>query len=113
MSRKIITIITNIFGDRVVVGEKELNHAIEDHFAGIPQELVLNLLELVLKGPSDVYQDAQTKERIYNFFYRLEDNRKFIVAVIKTTPDGTFFASMYPTGKSARSAHKKFKKVKI
>jgi hypothetical protein len=36
-----------------------------------------------------------------------------LLAVVKVTADGAFFASMYPTGKQIRSKHKKLKKVKL
>jgi len=43
VKRKVIAIITDILGDRVVVGEKELEHAIDDHFSAIPQDIMLEL----------------------------------------------------------------------
>lgn len=110
--RKIIVVITDILGDRVVVGEKELNHAIAGHFESIPQDIILELLERVLRDPSEIYRDDRQKERIFNFFYKLEKGPKFIVAVIKVTPEGAFFSSMYPTGKGFRNKHKNYKKVK-
>jgi hypothetical protein len=112
-NRKIITIITDALGDRVVVGEKELDHAIEGHFEGIPQDIILELLERILKDPSEVYRDDRKTEQIFNFFYRLEKGQKFIVAVIKVTPDGAFFSSMYPSGKGVRKTHKNYKRVKL
>jgi hypothetical protein len=41
MKRKIIAIITDILGDRVVVGEKELEHVIDNYFSAIPQDIML------------------------------------------------------------------------
>jgi hypothetical protein len=113
LKRKIITIITDILGDRVVIGEKELQHANEDHFAAIPQDMLIELIERVLKDPSEVYRDDNKTEQIYNFFYRIEKGPKFLLAVVKVTPDGAYFASMHPTGKQIRSKHKKLKRVKI
>jgi hypothetical protein len=112
-SRKIIAVITDALGDRVVVGRRELEHALEDHFKAVPQDILLELIERVLKDPTEIYRDDRKREQIYNFFYRLEKGPKFLVAVIKVTADGAFFASMYPTGKGVRNAHKNFKKVKL
>lgn len=113
MKRKVIAIITDILGDRVVVGKKELEHAIDDHFSAIPQDIMLELLERVLKDPSAVYQDDKKTEQIYNFFYRLEKGPKYLLAIVKVTADGAFFSSMYPTGKQIRNKHKNLKKVKL
>ncbi len=111
--RKIVTIITDALGDRVVVGEKELEHSISEHFKIIPRDIILELLERILKDPSEVYRDDRKKEQIFNFFYRIEHGPRFIVAVIKVTKDGAFFSSMYPTGNGARNTHKHYKKVKL
>ena len=112
-SRKIIAVITDALGDRVVVGEEELDHSIAGHFKVIPQDIILELLERILKDPSEIYRDDRKKEQIFNFFYRLEKGPRFIVVVIKVTPEGAFFSSMYPTGKGARNTHKNYKKVKL
>ncbi len=112
-NRKIIAIITDVLGDRVVVGEQEFEHSIDGHFTVIPKDIILELLERILKDPTEIYRDDRKKEQIFNFFYRLERGPKFIVAVIKVTPDGAFFSSMYPTGKGPRNTHKNYKKVKI
>ena len=111
--RKVLAVITDVLGDRVVVCERELEHAIEGHFYAIPRELILELLEKVLKDPTVVYRDDRKDERIFNFFYKLEKGERFVVAIIKVTPEGAFFSSMYPTGKSVRNAHKKYKRVKL
>ena len=113
MKRRIIAVITDILGDRVIVGETELQHSIEDHFTSVPQDIVLELMEKVLKDPTEIYRDDLKKQQIFNFFYRLDAGPKYLVAVIKITPDGAFFASMYPTGKTVRNKHKKYRKVKI
>ena len=112
-TRKIVAVITDVLGDRVIVGEKELDHAIQGHFKVIPQELILELLEKILKDPTEIYRDDRKKEQIFNFFYRLEKGPKFLVAVIKVTPEGAFFSTLYPTGKGARNTHKKYRKVKV
>lgn len=43
MSRKVAAIITAITGDRVIIGEEELNHAIKEHFSMLPKYIVLEL----------------------------------------------------------------------
>ena len=48
MNRKIAAIITAITGDRVIVGEEELYHAIEAHFSMLPVDILLELKELKL-----------------------------------------------------------------
>ena len=64
----------------------------------------------VLQHPTVVYVDDPRHPQEYRLFYRLEDGR-YLLAVVKLTPDGAFFASMYPTGKSVRPSHRKFKRV--
>ena len=113
VKRKIVAIITDILGDRVVIGEKELSHAIEDHFSAVPQDIMLEIIERVLKDPSAIYQDNKKKEQLFNFFYRLEKGPKYLLTVVKVTSEGAFFASMYPTGKKIRNKHKNLKKVKL
>ncbi len=110
--RKIVTIITDALGDRVIVGEEELSHSINKHFKNLPVDMVLELIERVLKDPTDIFKDETLKERVFNFFYKLESSSRFIVAVVKVTPDGAFFSSAYPTGTKPRNTHKKLKKVK-
>jgi hypothetical protein len=112
MSRKIIAIITAITGDRVIVTDETLKHVIEEHYRGIPQDIILEALERVLKDPSDLYREDQDLNREYDFFYRLESG-EFIVAIVKIIPDGAYLSSMYPTGKRQRNKHKRFKKVKL
>jgi len=108
--KKIVTIITAITGDRVVVGEDELHHALK-HFI-LPTDIFLEFLERILKDPSDVFADREKAPREYYMFYRLED-KHYVVAVVKKTTDGAFFASMYPTGEQIRPKHKKLKRIKI
>lgn len=53
--RKIAKIITAITGDQIVVGELELRLA-QEHFLP-PDAILLELLELVLKDPTEVLVD--------------------------------------------------------
>jgi hypothetical protein len=112
VKRKIVAIITAATGDRVVITEAEMEHALNDHFSYLPRILFLELVEQVLKDPSDVFVDNSKAPRQYNLFYRL-DNGKYLVAVVKKTDEGSFLASMYPTGSSIRNKHKKMKRVKL
>ena len=107
--QKIAAVITDILGDRVIIGEKELKIHEEKHFA-IPRDMILELIERVLKDPYVVYEEVNT--HTYHLFYRLDTGR-FVVAIVKKMKEGTFFSSVYPTGKSIRNKHKKLKKVKI
>ncbi len=111
-SKKIVSVVTAITGDRVIVTEESIKHVIEEHFRGIPQGIILETLERVLKDPSDLYKDTSHEDKEYDFFYRLEDG-KFIVAIVKIKSDGAYLSSMYPTGKKHRTKHKGFKRVKI
>ena len=109
-TRKIAAVITDVLGDRVVVGENELQHSIDAHFENLPSKILLELLEMVLKDPTMVFEE--TKLHFYHLFYKL-DNGKYIVAVIKKSKSGVFFSSIYPTGKTIRNKHKNLKKVKL
>jgi len=110
MVRKISKVITCVTGDRVVVGQLELRHA-QEHFL-LPDDIFLELLERVLKDPKEVLVDSLKSPSEYWLFYRLENGR-FLVAVIKVTKTGHYFASMYPTGKQIRNKHKKLKRLKL
>jgi hypothetical protein len=94
--------------DRVVVGEVELEHAAR-HFL-LPRDLLLELIERVLTRPTAVYADDTRRPREYRLFYRLEDGR-YILAVVKVVNNGAYFASLYPTGRRIRTAHRKFRRV--
>ena len=111
-SNKIVTVITAITGDRVIISEQSLNHVINEHFGGFPKDIILEMAERVLKDPSDIYRDGSAKSKEYDFFYRLESG-DFVVVVVKIIPEGAFLSSMYPTGKKHRNPHKKFKRVKL
>lgn len=111
--KKIITIITAVTGDRVILTDEAVRHVIDVHFRGIPQAIILETVERVLKDPSELYKDSTHKNKEYDFFYRLESG-EFLVAVVKIIPnDGAYLSSMYPTGKRHRNKHKKLKKVRI
>ena len=108
--RKIKAVITDALGDRVVIGEDELNHSIKEHFETLPEDILLELLERVLKDPTTVYEEIRT--HFYHLFYRLE-NGKYLVAVIKKSKTGVFFSTIYPTGKTIRKKHKNLRKVRL
>lgn len=109
MSRKVAAVITAITGDRVVIGEAELNHAVEQHFPMLPTDILLELIERILKDPTKIFK--QKKLHQYLLFYRL-DNRKHLVVIVKQTVTGNYFSSMYSTGNSIRNSHKGLKEVK-
>lgn len=110
MSRRIIAVITAITGDRVVVGEAEFNHAIEGHFQMIPRDMLLELIERILKDPTKIYEEK--KPRLYHIFYHL-DHRKYLVVVVKKSDSGNYFSTIYSTGSAIRNKHKKLKEVKL
>lgn len=110
MKRKIAAVITDILGDRVVVGEEELQNHLRKHFSGIPRDMVLELIERILKDPSIIYEEVDT--HTYHLFYRLETGR-FVVVIVKKRKEGTFFSAIYSTGKVIRNKHKKLKRVKL
>jgi hypothetical protein len=106
--RRLAAVVPSATGDDVQVGEAELRHAAR-HFL-LPRDLLLQLVTRVLQHPTAVYVDDRRHPHEYRLFYRLEDGR-YLLVVVKLTPEGAFFASMYPTGKSVRPSHRKFKKV--
>lgn len=110
MTRKIIAVITAITGDRVVVGEAELNHAKKEHFSMLPTDILLELIERILKDPTRIFE--QTKLHQYHLFYRL-DNQRYLVVIVKQTDTGCYFSTMYSTGASIRNSHKDLKEVKL
>jgi hypothetical protein len=109
MSRKVAAVITAITGDRVVVGDEELKHAMEEHFSMLPQDMLLELIERILKDPTKIFE--QEKHHLYHLFYRL-DNRRYLVVIVKKTRTGNYFSSMYSTGSSVRNSHKELKEIK-
>ena len=110
MGRRIVTIITAITGDRVVIGEAELIHAKEEHFQILPTDILLELIERILKDPTKIFEE--TKLHQFHIFYRL-DNRRYLVVIVKKTSTGNYFSTMYSTGKSIRNSHKNLKEVKL
>jgi hypothetical protein len=110
MNRKVITVITAVTGDRVVVGEEELSHARDLHFMNIPTDILLELVERILRDPTKIFE--QKKLHQYHLFYRL-DNGRYLAIVIKKTETGNYFSTMYSTGKTIRNVHKDLKEVKI
>ena len=108
--RKVAAVIRAVTGDDVQVGEEELRPAAR-HFL-LPRDLLLHLVTRVLPHPTVVYVDDRRHPHEYRLFYRLEDGR-YLLVVVKLTPDGAFFATMYATGKSVRPSHRKFRKVSL
>jgi hypothetical protein len=110
MSRKIAAVITAITGDRIIIGEAELKHAIEEHFQILPSDILLELIERILKDPTKIFEEVKLLQ--YHLFYRL-DNRKYLVVIVKKAPTGNYFSTMYSTGNSIRNVHKNLKEVKL
>jgi len=110
MTRKIITVITAITGDRIVIGAAELNHAKEEHFSILPTDILLELIERILKDPTKIFE--QEKLHQYHLFYRL-DNGKYLVVIVKRADTGNYFSSMYSTGASIRNSHNDLKEIKL
>jgi hypothetical protein len=109
MSRRIVSVITAITGDRIVIGEAEFTHAQEEHFSMLPTDILLELIERILKDPTKIFE--QKKLHQYHLFYRL-DNQRYLVVIIKKTPTGNYFSTMYSTGTSLRNSHKDLKEIK-
>jgi hypothetical protein len=99
--RKRAAVIRAATGDDVIVGEAELRHAMR-HFT-LPRDLALALIERILEHPTVVLADDLAEPH--------EDDGRYLLAVVKLTPVGAFFASMYPTGKRIRSSHRRFRRI--
>ena len=84
-----------MLGDRVVVLSAALEHAIARHFPLFPVELVLELIERVLRDPSDIFEER--KNHLFHLFYRFY-SRHYIVVIVKHAADENFFVTAYPTG---------------
>jgi hypothetical protein len=106
--RKRAAVVHAATGDEVIIREAELRHAMS-HFT-LPRDLVLTLIVRVLEHPTLVLADDSRPPREYRLFYRLEDGR-YLLAVVKMRPDGAFFASLYPTGRTIRPSHRRFRRV--
>lgn len=109
--RKILSVITAATGNRVKIGDAEIEHALQKHFP-IPKIKLLEVVEQVLTDPSFVLEDKSSDEKQYYLFYRLNETR-YLVAIVKINEDGAFFSAVYPTGNQPRNSHKKLKKVKL
>ena len=66
MKKEIVTIITAVTGERVIVGKNELAHAML-HFS-LPQDIFLELLERILKEPDKVFIEEKNGEKEYKYF---------------------------------------------
>jgi hypothetical protein len=108
MSRRIVTVITAITKDRVVIGELEFLHA-KKHFPMLPDDMLLELIERVLKDPTKIFEEQEPHQ--YLLFYRL-DSGQYLVVVVKQLESGNYFSTMYSTGDTIRPKHKKLKEVK-
>jgi hypothetical protein len=107
-ARKRAAVVRAATGDEVIIGEAELRHAMS-HFT-LPRDIVLALIIRVLEHPTLVLADDSRAPREYRLFYRLEDGR-YLLAVVKVTAEAAFFASLYPTGRSIRPSHRRFRRV--
>lgn len=56
MSRRVAAVITAITGERVIIGEAELNHAKQEHFSMLPRDILLELIERILKDPTKIFE---------------------------------------------------------
>ena len=80
---EVVAVITAITGERVIVRRGEIDHAMR-HFL-LPADIFLELLERVLKNPTEIYVDSSKEEKVYHLFYRLFET-KYILAVVKVIP---------------------------
>ncbi len=110
MSKKIITIITSVLKYRVIVTKESVDHALK-HFV-LPEDIFLELLERILKDPTEVFEEIHSEEKSYHLFYKINQS-KYILAIVKKATDGYFFTSMYATGSKIKSKHKHLKRIKI
>jgi hypothetical protein len=108
MSRRIVTIITAITKDRVIIGEAEFLHA-KEHFPMLPEDMILELIERVLKDPTQIFEEQTLHQ--YHLFYRL-DKCRYLVVIVKKAESGNYFSTMYSTGDSIRKKHKGLKEIK-
>ena len=86
-----------------------INHAIKEHFSMLPIDILLELIERILKDPTKIFEQEKLSQ--YHLFYRL-DNGKYLVVIIKRTSTGNYFSTMYGTGDSVRNTHKGLKEIK-
>lgn len=109
MSRRVAAVITALTGDRIIIGEAELNHAKEEHFSMLPTDILLQLIERILIDPTKIFEQKTLHQ--YHLFYRL-DNGRYLVVIVKKADTGNYFSSMYSTGTSIRNTHKGLKEIK-
>jgi phage-Barnase-EndoU-ColicinE5/D-RelE like nuclease2 len=109
MTKKISAVITDALGDRVVVLAEALAHTVERHFPLFPDEMVLELIERILRDPTDIFEEQ--KSHVFHLFYRLT-SKHYMVAIVKRVPDGCFFVTAYPTGTTQRAKHKKLRRIR-
>jgi len=74
VDHKIATVVTDANGDHVVIREAELKHAMTEHFSMLPRDMLLELIERILKDPTRIF--IEEKAHRYYLFYRL-DNQKY------------------------------------
>jgi hypothetical protein len=110
MSNKITTVITSILKYRIIVTKESVDHALK-HFI-LPEDIFLELLERILKDPTEVFEETHSEEKSYHLFYKISQ-KKYILAIVKKATDGYFFTSMYSTGSKIKSKHKNLKRIKL
>ena len=109
--RKILSVIRAATGTIVSIGELEVGHALK-HFL-IPQIKLLEVIEQVLLDPTKVFQESQSDDgKTFYLFYRLE-NRRYLVAVIKSIENQAHFVTLYPTGTKIKAKHMRMKRIKV
>ena len=54
--KNIVAVITAITNDRVIITEEALQHVIDQHFRIVPRDILLELIERILKDPTELYQ---------------------------------------------------------
>ena len=106
--RRVVAVITDAMGFRVIVQAEALQHTIARHFPLFPSEIVLELIERILRDPTAIFEER--KSHLFHLFYRY-DRRHYIVVVIKRVPDGSYFVTAYPTGSMYRSKHAGLKRI--
>src|SRR5437773_6110002 len=101
--RRRAAVIRAATGDDVIIGEQELRHAplhvatrpgLEPHHSGARQP-----------------DDRPRRRCAQTARVPVVLDGRYLLAVVKLTPAGAFFASMYPTGRSIRPSHRRFRKV--
>ena len=73
MSRRIVSVITAITGDRIVIGEAEFTHAQEEHFSMLPTDILLELIERILKDPTKIFEQKNFINIIFFIALTIKD----------------------------------------